>query len=124
LTASGIGKARNLITGSQDRVLPGEAAAELFGMVQGSREGVVAAYKAFKTGEGQLTTTGRLSSTIRVRCRPRRSTVRQGCADRRRAGPHPASLLTAEDEFFKSVAFRGDINRQAYAIAAKEGLAG
>jgi hypothetical protein len=31
-------------------------------------------------------------------------------------------MLTAEDEFFKSVAYRGDINRQAYAIAAKEGL--
>ncbi len=35
----------------------------------------------------------------------------------------PLRLLGAEDEFFKSVAFRSDIYRQAYVIAAKEGLA-
>ncbi|MCK1479330.1 hypothetical protein IVB27_32470 [Bradyrhizobium sp. 197] len=123
LTASGIGKARSLVTGSKDRVLPGEAAAELFGMVQGSREGVVAAYKAFKTGEGQLTTT-RQAEQYNPRALPS-ATVNLFGKDRQIGGEQariPLRMLTAEDEFFKSVAYRGDINRQAYAIAAQEGL--
>jgi hypothetical protein len=123
LAASGVGKARSLITGSKDRVLPGEAAAELFGMVQGSREGVVAAYKAYKTGEGQLTTT-RQAEQYNPRALPS-ATVNLFGKERQIGGEQariPLRMLTAEDEFFKSVAYRGDINRQAYAIASKEGL--
>jgi hypothetical protein len=122
-TAAGVGKVRSLITGSQERVLPGEAAAELFGMLQGSREGVVAAYKAFKTGEGQLTTT-RQAEQYNPRALPS-ATVNLFGKERQIGGEQariPLRMLTAEDEFFKSVAYRGDINRQAYAIAAKEGL--
>jgi hypothetical protein len=102
--------------------LLGEAKAELFGMVQGAREGVVAAYKAFKTEEPQLDA----RSTRPSRVHPRRC-LRDGQhfgREIRSAASRPAFRFAAraEDEFFKSVAFRGDINRQAYAIAAKEGL--
>lgn len=122
-TAAGIGKVRSAITGSTERVLPGEAAAELFGMLQGSREGVVAAYKAYKTGEGQLTTT-RQAEQYNPRALPS-ATVNLFGKERQIGGEQariPLRMLTAEDEFFKSVAYRGDINRQAYVIAAKEGL--
>jgi len=124
-TAATIGKARSIVTGSQDRVLMGEAAAELFGMVQGSREGVIAAYKAFKTEEPQLTGVRQVeqghpkalpSASVNLFGREMEIGGKQARI--------PLRLLGAEDEFFKSVSFRGDINRQAYAIAAKEGLAG
>jgi len=122
-TSAAIGKARNLVTGSQDRVHFGEAAAELFGMVHGSKEGVVAAWKAFKTEEPQLTAARQVeqghpkalpSATLNVLGKEIEIGGKQARI--------PLRLLGAEDEFFKAVAFRGDINRQAYAIAAKEGL--
>jgi hypothetical protein len=122
-TAAGIGKMRNLVTGTQDRVLPGEAAAELFGMIHGSKEGIVAAYKAFKSEEPQLTNVRQVeqghpkalpSATVNLFGREMEIGGKQARI--------PLRLLGAEDEFFKSVAFRGDINRQAYALAAKEGL--
>lgn len=109
--------------GKEGGVLPGEAAAELFGMVQGAREGVVAFGKALKSGEGQLTAT-RQAEQYNPRALPS-FTVNLFGKERQIGGEQariPLRLLTAEDELFKSVAFRGDINRQAYAIAAKEGL--
>jgi hypothetical protein len=121
--AAGIGKVRNMVTGAQDRVLPGEAAAELFGAVQGAREGVVAAYKAYKTGEGQLTTAQQVEKH-NPRALPS-ATINLFGKERQIGGEQariPLRLLAAEDEFFKSVSFRGDIHRQAYAQAAKEGL--
>jgi hypothetical protein len=125
VTAAGIGKARNLITGSQDRVLFGEAAAELFGMVHGSKEGVVAAYKAFKSEEPQMTSTRQIEQG-NPRALPS-ATVNLFGREMEIGGKQlriPLRLLGAEDEFFKSVAFRGDISRQAYATAAKENLPG
>jgi hypothetical protein len=122
-TAAAIGKARNIVTGSQDRVLIGEASAELFGMIHGSKEGIVAAYKAFKTEEPQLTNARQMeqghpkalpSFTINAFGREMEIGGKQVRI--------PLRLLGAEDEFFKSVAFRGDINRQSYAIASKENL--
>lgn len=121
--ASGIGKARNLATGTQDRVLPREAAAELYGAVQGAREGVVAAYKAYQTGEGQLTSASQVEK-FNPRAIPS-ATINLFGKEREIGGKQariPLRLLAAEDEFFKSVSFRGDIHRQAYAKAAKEGL--
>jgi hypothetical protein len=122
-TSALIGKARSVVTGSQDRVLFGEAVSELFGMVQGSKEGVVAAYKAFKTEEPQLTSTRQIeqghpkalpSASVNILGREMEIGGKQARI--------PLRLLGAEDEFFKAVAFRGDINRQAYALAAKENL--
>jgi hypothetical protein len=121
--AASIGKARNLVTGSQDRVLPHEAAAELFGALQGAREGVTAAYKAYLTGEGQITS-ARQAEQHNPRAIPS-LTVNVLGKEREIGGKQvriPLRLLGAEDELFKSIAYRGDIHRQAYAIAAKEGL--
>lgn len=122
-TAAGIGKVRTAITGSQERVLPGEAAAELFGMIHGSKEGIIAAYKAFKSEEGQVSG-ARQVEQYNPRALPS-ATVNVFGKEMEIGGKQariPLRMLTAEDEFFKSVAFRGDINRQAYALAAKEGL--
>ena len=108
-----IGKARNAITGSEDRVLMHEATAEMFGMVQGAREGLVAAAKAFATEEPQLT------ATLQAE-KPHQHAIPGVAGQVIRT---PMRLLGAEDEFFKAVAFRADIHRQAYALAVKEGLA-
>jgi hypothetical protein len=121
--AAGIGKARNLVTGTNDRVFIGEAKAELFGMIQGAREGVVAAKKAFQTEEPQLTSA---TQTERSHQKAMGSfKVNIAGKEVELGGKQlriPLRMLGAEDELFKAAAFRGDINRQAYAIASKEGL--
>jgi hypothetical protein len=121
--SAGIGKARNMITGTNDRVLPGEIAAELFGMVQGSKEGVIAAYKAFKTEEPQLTAVNQIERSHQKSMGS--WNVNLFGREMEIGGKQlriPLRLMGATDEFFKAIAFRGDINRQAYAMAAKEGL--
>jgi GNAT superfamily N-acetyltransferase len=111
------------VLGSAERVTIGEAKAELFGMVQGAREGVIAAAKAFKSEEPQLTSAIQTEKNY-PKALPS-ATVNLFGKEMEIGGKQariPLRLLGAEDEFFKSVAFRGDINRQAYAIASKENL--
>lgn len=121
--AAGIGKARDLVTATQDRVLFGEASAELFGMIQGSKEGIVAAVKAFQTEQPQLTAVNQLEKG-HPKALPS-FTVNLFGREMEIGGKQlriPLRMLGAEDELFKATAFRGDINRQAYAIASKENL--
>ncbi|HRT71566.1 MAG TPA: hypothetical protein P5308_09410, partial [Syntrophales bacterium] len=91
----------------------GELRAETYGALQGIMDGVRAAVKAYKTGMpsdmfSKLEMThmnaipGKLGENIRI----------------------PTRALTAADEFFKSVAYRTELHRQAYLAAEKEGLKG
>ena len=121
--AAQVGRVARLV-GREAGVLPGEAAAELFGMVQGAKEGAVAAYKYFKTEEPQFTGTRQVEA--RQRALPS-ATIKVGESEIQLGGKQiriPLRLLGAEDELFKGIAFRQSINRQAFEIATREGLEG
>lgn len=90
-----------------------EAQAETVGMLQGMKDGVRAAVKAFQTGvpsdmfakveTSQLhAIPGKAGEVVRL----------------------PTRALTASDEFFKAIVYRAELNRQAFLIAEKEGLKG
>jgi DNA uptake protein ComE-like DNA-binding protein len=105
----------------------GEATASLFGMVQGAKDGMRLSWKALKTGEpadvvtkietqGHKALTGEnlgLSGTAGRFADFMGETVRI-----------PGRLLTASDEFFKSVGYRMELHSQAFRQASGEGLQG
>lgn len=90
-----------------------ELPAQAVGLVQGAREGLVAAWKALKTGEPSDAVSkmeiqkhraipGKIGEVVRL----------------------PGRMLMTEDEFFKAVNYRAEINSQAVRKAANEGLTG
>lgn len=100
------------LTRSDDRMLFRDVGARAVGMMEGARDGLRLARKAFMTGEptdgvSQVEAQqyraipGKVGSIIRT----------------------PTRALMAEDEFFKSVAYRGELNALAARAAyRKEGL--
>lgn len=111
--ATGLGKARNIVTGSNDRITGTEMAARLYGAMQGALDGIGYGARAFRTGEAT-------DFTSKIE-------LNQSTAFR---GPHsyvleaPSRALLAEDEWFKSIARLSEIRGQAFRIAASEGLSG
>jgi hypothetical protein len=105
--AAGVSK----FTGSGIRF--GEAPSKLFGMLEGAREGLRAGWRTFKTEEPSD-----FASKIEAR-RYRSISGRTGRTIR-----IPGRALMAEDELFKAIGYRGEINALAYRQASKEGLAG
>lgn len=110
-----VGGIRKMLPGQAetDRVLFSEIGARGVGMVAGAKEGLRAAARSFLTGESSDAVTkietqqmqaigGRLGTVIRT----------------------PTRLLTAEDELFKGIARRMELNGLAMRQAAKEGLTG
>lgn len=101
---AGIGAIRR----TPDRVTFREVGARIAGMRQGTREGLKLAAQAFKTGEAQSRVTrldvqrnaigGPIGEVIRI----------------------PTRLLLTQDEFFKSIARRGELNAQAFKKAFDE----
>lgn len=90
-----------------------EAKARLFGIMQGATEGISAASKIIKDENAisashtvenyrQKAIPGKLGKAIRI----------------------PTRLLSAEDDFFKAVAYRQELNSLAFREAKKEGLSG
>jgi endonuclease YncB( thermonuclease family) len=113
--AAGIGAIRKTLPGQAEteRVLFSELGTRAAGMVSGAREGMKAAARSFLTGESddaiskveqQQTNAigGKLGSFIRT----------------------PTRLLSAEDEFFKGIARRMELNGIAMRRARNEGLTG
>ena len=93
------------VTRSPDRMILRDVGARAVGMMEGAKEGLKLARRAFVTGEptdgvSQVEANkyraipGKLGEVVRI----------------------PTRALMAEDEFFKSVAYRGEIN----ALAARE----
>ena len=111
--ATGIGKARNLVTGSTDRISSGELAARLYGAMQGVIDGVGYGARAFRTGEAS-DYTSKLELNQTTSFRGPASYVLEA----------PSRALLAEDEWFKSIARLSEIRGQAFRIAANEGLTG
>lgn len=112
--ASVIGKGREMLARRElERVIGSEVGARAFGFVQGAKEGARLFAESIRTGEpsdfvskveGQhfKSISGIKGEVIRV----------------------PTRLLTAEDEFFKGVARRMELNAEAVRVARREGLKG
>jgi len=101
------------ILGSENKIEIGEAKARFFGIMQGANEGLIAAGKILKDENaiyGSHTVEnyrmkaipGKAGEVIRI----------------------PTRLLSAEDEIFKAIGYRQELNTLAYRQASKEGLSG
>lgn len=112
--AAGVGAARRAMRReAADRVLWSEVGARSVGLIQGTKEGVRMFANAMKTGEasdfvtkienqGQKAISGLKGEALRL----------------------PSRFLTAEDELFKGIARRMELNGLAIRKASKEGLKG
>jgi len=105
----------------------GEATAQLFGMVQGAKDGMRLAWKALKTGEPadvitKIESQGHKAITAE-------NLNLSGTAGRfadfvGEAIRVPGRFLTAGDELFKSIGYRMELHAQAFRQATGEGLQG
>jgi len=117
--AAGIGKARSLFDSDTERVYIGEAGAQLYGFIKGSREGFRAAIEGWKTGntphlpgEGEINMfeaqpmaqpiPGRLGYVIGI----------------------PGKSVGAIHGFFSALRYEQEIHGLAYRTASQEGLTG
>ncbi len=118
------------LRGTPDGVALGEANALAHGLVTSSREALQMAWMALKTGEGSF---GRASGKADLP--PTRAISREalGLPDNvwgnavdyiGKGFNIPFRFLTAEDEFFKTMAFRAELHAQAQRVAQNEGLVG
>jgi hypothetical protein len=112
--AAGISKA----TGSG--IAGREALGRVFGIVEGAKEGIPAAWRAFRTEQPSDAAT-----KLDVRKFQAIPSVNVGGVEI--GGKQiriPGRLLQAEDEFFKAIGYRQEINSLAYRQAIGEGLKG
>lgn len=150
LVASGISALRGRAVA--DRTLPGEAAQRLFGIVQGSLEGIRAGARAYRTeipsdGVSKLEQPRQRTlpskefkvmdpksvklaepKTFKFAGRDYAWSGRIELSGKLTVGGKqarlPGRLLLAEDEFFRAIGYRSELNAQAYAKAKAEGLTG
>ncbi len=106
--ASGI----STVLRSEDAVHLGEAKARWFGATQGAIEGLSAAKAVIKSEEA-------IAGAHTVETRPGAIPGTVG-----RAVRIPTRLLSAEDELFKAIGYRSELNVQAHVTASREGLTG
>ena len=128
-----------------DGVVAGEAVAQAYGMVQGSRDGIKLFWRVLKTGEPtdaaqkyearkyRAITAENVAEVLGkargwVGLSPRSVAnggfVARGVDLLGEAVRIPGRFLGAEDEFFKAVGYRMELNALAYRQAASEGLTG
>jgi len=123
--ASGIGSVRKALGGrATERVVFGEAGARLHGFVQGAKDGIRAGWEAYKT-ESVVDPNIKLE-VPRQRAIPSKK-IKLGDIELEIGGKQvriPGRLLMAEDEFFKSIGYRQELNALAYRQASKEKLSG
>ncbi len=109
-------------------IAPDEATAQIKGAIEGAKDGFRLAWNALKTGEpsDQL---NKLDVGQQHRAISSENLEVSGVAGRLAdylgvAVRVPGRLLTASDEFFKSVGYRMELQAQAYRTAFNEGLTG
>lgn len=135
----------NKVFRSADGVQAGEATAQLYGMFRGVKDGLKLGWKTLKTGEPT-------DEALKLEARKYKSITAENVSQVlasgagrfgldpesvRLGGPLaqgvdllgeavrvPGRLLTAEDEFFKAVGYRMELNAQALRQAKAEGLSG
>jgi len=122
-------KVASVIGGGLDfqNIPEGEAAAQAFGMVQGTKDGMRLAWKALKTGEPEDVIT-------KVEAQGHRAITAENLNLSGTAGRFadfvgeavrvPGRFLTAGDELFKSIGYRMELHAQAFRQATGEGLQG
>ena len=113
--ASGIGAARRAAIGNRasESILASEVGARTFGLVQGVKEGAALFARALKTGDADDFVSKVEGDQYKAISGVKGEVIRI-----------PTRLLTAEDQFFKGVARRMELNAQAVRIAQREGLKG
>jgi hypothetical protein len=114
-TAATLDFFRAKVTGTPRERFFGEAAADIFGMTRGVREGVRRGLEAYQT---ELASFG----VSKLEIAPAARAAIKGRTGR--LVRIPGRALIAEDEFFKSVGFQGELNALAYRQAAREGRTG
>lgn len=113
--AAVVGASRRAVMGkaARERVLASEVGARAFGLVQGAKEGFHLFGKALRTGEADDFVSKVEGDEFRAISGLKGEVIRI-----------PTRLLTAEDQLFKGIARRMELNAQAVRIAHKEGLKG
>jgi len=120
-----VGKLRNAGVKDADRVFVGESLALMKGLVEGFGEGIIAAGRAFKTGVPQVGSRAAKFDVLRPRAISSEALELSGTAGRAvdgigRVVRTPQSLILSQDEFFKTIAVRMELNAQAYRKAMQE----
>jgi len=123
--AAGISK----VTPGPQEIRAGEAAAQAWGMIEGFRDGLKMAGRALKEAEG-------IDPLSKIEAR-RYRTITAENMNLDPAGPAgrtadflgetvrlPGRFLVAEDEFFKGMGYRMELQAQAFRQASMEGLEG
>jgi hypothetical protein len=117
------------VLGDTEGVVAGESLAILNGLIGGVKDGLRFAWKTFKTDQG-----GGWGGKIDLPHNPAISAENLGLAKEGAFGRFvdllgsvvrlPGRALTAEDEFFKAIGYRAELNAQAYRQATREASAG
>ncbi len=100
---------RAMATGTARQRHYGESMKSIYGLLEGTREGIAAGWKSFKSEVPQFGLDASIASD--------RRSQRIGGAIRGKTGRVirvPSRLLMATDDFFKAVAYRMEINARAY----------
>lgn len=110
-----IGGIRRLAMGekAKDRILASEVGARAFGLLQGVQEGARMFAQALKTGEASDFVSKVEGQQYKAISGLKGEVIRL-----------PTRFLTAEDELFKGIARRMELNAEAVRIVRKEGLRG
>lgn len=128
--ASAIGAVRHLITGTADRVMPGEALARMWGLAQGTPEAITAGWRAFKAGvpdrlPGAPVQTQNPLVNTRSAMPLGESFLPESAAKALGIGVGvPSRAIGSIHSVFASLGFRTEINAQAWRIASREMAAG
>lgn len=113
-TAAAIGAARRAVSGRTiDRITGSEVGARAFGLIQGTKDGLKLFARALRSGEASDFASKVEGEQYKAIGGLKGEVIRM-----------PTRLLTAEDELFKGIARRMELNAQAMRIAAKEGVRG
>lgn len=116
--------------GTPEGVAAGEANALAHGMVNATKDAFRFAWQALKTGDSEF---GRASGKADINQVPAISREALGLPDNvlgnavdyiGKGFQVPFRMLTAEDEFFKTIAYRAELHAQAQRVATNEGLTG
>ena len=112
---SAIGKIRTAVArkGAEDRILASEVGARALGLIQGAKEGAQLFARALRSGEADDFVSKVEGDEFKAISGLKGEVIRV-----------PTRLLTAEDQLFKGIARRMELNAQAVRIANKEGLNG
>jgi hypothetical protein len=126
LTAAFTVAERKIASALGNSVAPDEASAQIKGMIEGAKDGLRLGWNALKSGEPS-DQYNKLDVGQQNRALSAENLNQAGIPGRfadflGEAVRVPGRLLTASDEFFKSVGYRMELQAQAYRTAFQEGL--